>query len=133
MSTDTKREWTFWRRYSFTIVTLGLFIASFAGHWAFGWFAYLDDQAAHGESAEVAGFLVEASRDTLENWQSEFLQLMWQVAGLSFLFHVGSSQSEESDERTEAKLDAILRKLDPQTADKIIDELDRKYARTNAL
>ena len=133
MNTDTKPEWPFWRRYSFTLVTLGLFVVSFAGHWAFGWYAYLDEQAAHGGSAEVAGFLVEAGRDTLENWQSEFLQLVWQVAGLSFLFHVGSSQSEESDERAEAKLDAILRKVDPQTADRIINDLDKRYARTSTL
>jgi hypothetical protein len=28
-----------------------------------------------------------------ENWQSEFLQLMWQVAGLAILLYVGSPQS----------------------------------------
>jgi hypothetical protein len=33
-------------------------------------------------------------RDTLENWQSEFLQLIWQVAGLAILLHVGSPQSK---------------------------------------
>lgn len=26
-------------------------------------------------------------RDTFENWQSEFLQLLWQVAGLAILLH----------------------------------------------
>jgi hypothetical protein len=27
-------------------------------------------------------------RDTFENWQSEFLQLIWQVAGLSYLWYI---------------------------------------------
>ena len=40
----------------------------------------------------------------MENWQSEFLQLMWQVAGLSFLLYVGSPQSKESSERIEEKI-----------------------------
>ncbi len=53
---------------------------------------------------------------TFENWQSEFLQLVWQAVGLSFLLYWGSSQSKESDERIEEKLDALLaeRGIDPQ-------------------
>jgi hypothetical protein len=52
---------------------------------------------------------------TFENWQSEFLQLVWQAAGLALFYHWGSSQSRESDERIEAKIDALLRdrNLDP--------------------
>jgi hypothetical protein len=122
---DTRKPWTFWRRYSYSLVTLALFLAAFGGHWILSWFAYV---AEHG-AGDVAGYLVEVGRDTLENWQSEFLQLIWQVAGLAFLFHVGSSQSEESDERQEEKLDAILRKLDPKDADRLIADLDRKFCR----
>jgi hypothetical protein len=66
-------------------------------------------------------------RDTLENWQSEFLQLLWQVGGLAFLLFIGSPQSKEEDDRIEEKLDAILRKLDPADAERIIAELDGKY------
>jgi Domain of unknown function (DUF6766) len=33
-------------------------------------------------------------RDTLENWQSEFLQLLWQVTGLAILLHVGSPHAD---------------------------------------
>lgn len=46
---------------------------------------------------------------TFENWQSEFLQLIWQAAGLALFLFWGSSQSKESDERLEAKVDALLR------------------------
>ena len=53
-------------------------------------------------------------RDIMENWQSEFLQLIWQVAtaGLSILWYVGSPQSKEWDERKE-KMDMIIKMLDP--------------------
>jgi hypothetical protein len=103
------------------------FLLSLAGHWIFGWFAYVDEQRAHTQPVEVSGYVVETARDTLENWQSEFLQLLWQVGGLAVLLYVGSPQSKEEDDRLEEKLDAILRKLDPEGAKGIIAELDRKY------
>ena len=73
---------------------------------------------------------MEVLRDTFENWQSEFLQLIWQVAGLAFLFFVGSPQSKEGDERIEEKLDLVLKKLDPENAALEIKKLDKKYERT---
>jgi hypothetical protein len=66
-------------------------------------------------------------RDTMENWQSEFLQLMWQVGALSFLWYVASPQSKEGEERKEEKLDLILRRLDPQNAEQLLKELEQKY------
>jgi hypothetical protein len=116
-----------WRRYGYAWVTAAFFLLSLAGHWLFGWFAYLDDQLAHGRPVELSGYAVEMARDTLENWQSEFLQLLWQVGGLAFLLFIGSPQSKEEDDRIEEKLDAILRKLDPADAERVIAELDRKY------
>lgn len=74
-------------------------------------------------------YLVLMGRDTLENWQSEFLQLLWQVGGLAVLLYHGSPQSSEGDERKEAKLDAILRKIDPAKGGELFDALDRKYDR----
>jgi hypothetical protein len=66
-------------------------------------------------------------RDTLENWQSEFLQLIWQVAGLAFLLHVGSPQSKEGDDRMEAKIDAILLAVEPKKGDELLREIDDEY------
>ncbi|MGK9164866.1 hypothetical protein KXR53_01130 [Inquilinus limosus] len=116
-----------WKRYGYGWVTLGFFIISLIGHWLFGWFAYVDEQRQHGAVPEIAAYVVEMSRDTLENWQSEFLQLLWQIGGLAFLLYVGSPQSKEGDDRMEAKLDAILAAVEPEHADAIIDEIDREY------
>ena len=71
-------------------------------------------------------------RDTLENWQSEFLQLLWQVGGLAVLLYVGSPHSGEGDQRQEEKLDAILRAVAPKEADHIIAEIDSHLDRGNA-
>lgn len=107
-------------------VTLMLFICSLALHWLFGWFAYADEQHEHRQEVEVAGYVHEMLRDTFENWQSEFLQLIWQVWGLAILLHVGSPQSKEGDDRIEAKIDLILQKLDPE-AGRHLGEIDDQY------
>jgi lysylphosphatidylglycerol synthetase-like protein (DUF2156 family) len=115
------------KKYSFAWVTLGFLVISLVGHWVFGWFAYVDEQTTHQAPIDFASFVVEMLRDTFENWQSEFLQLLWQVVGLTILLHVGSPQSKDSEERSEAKLDAILRKVDPKGAEETLAGLSRKY------
>jgi hypothetical protein len=117
-----KRKGYFW-------VTLALFLVSVVAHWVFGWYAFVDDQQTHGQLPKFSDFSVQAMRDTMENWQSEFLQLIWQVAGLSFLWYTGSPSSKEGDERKEAKIDRILLKLDPDEAEEFIRQVEQKYPR----
>src|SRR5688500_13492808 len=114
-------------RYGFAWVTGGFFIISLIGHWVFGWFAYVNDQQAHKQPVAASEFVVQMTRDTLENWQSEFLQLLWQVAGLALLLHVGSPQSKEGDDRMEAKIDAILLAVDKKHGDQAIKDIDAHY------
>jgi hypothetical protein len=116
-----------WSRYGFAWITGALFVITLLGHWIFGWFAYAAEQQAHLQPVDVSGYTIQMLRDTLENWQSEFLQLLWQVGGLAFLLHVGSPQSKEGDDRMEAKIDAILLAVEPKKGDELIDEIDREY------
>ncbi|MDB5542189.1 MAG: hypothetical protein JWQ89_3916 [Devosia sp.] len=115
------------KKYGFAWVTLGFLVISLIGHWVFGWFAYVDEQMTHGAPIHVSGYVVELLRQTFENWQSEFLQLLWQVVGLTLLPYVGSPQSKESEDRSEAKPDAILRRVDPDGADKVLAEISRRF------
>ena len=71
---------------------------------------------------------LQMMRDTLENWQSEFLQLLWQIGGLAILLYVGSPQSKEGDDRIEAKIDAILMAVQPDKAEEVLEKIDREYA-----
>jgi hypothetical protein len=116
-----------WKRYGYAWVTAALFLISLTGHWLFGWFAYVGEQHAHAQSVQVSDYTIQMLRDTLENWQSEFLQLIWQVGGLAILLHVGSPQSKEGDDRMEAKLDAILVAVQPDKAEKVLREIDAAY------
>jgi hypothetical protein len=115
------------RAYGFAWVTGGFFLLTLAGHWIFGWFAFASEQLAHGQPVTSSDYLTIMMRDTLENWQSEFLQLLWQVAGLSLLLYVGSPQSKEGDDRIEAKLDALLHRVAPEEAERIIVDIDDRY------
>jgi hypothetical protein len=115
------------KKYGFAWVTLGFLLISLLGHWVFGWFAYVDEQTMHNAPVEAGGYVIEMLRDTFENWQSEFLQLLWQVVGLTILLYVGSPQSKESEDRTEEMLKEILRKVDPDGADNTLNALSRKY------
>ena len=117
-----------WKKYGYAWATLFLFAFSLAGHWLFGWYAFIEEQQEHGMTPEVASYTIQMMRDTLENWQSEFLQLIWQVAGLAYLFYLGSPQSKEGDDRKEEKLDAILRAV-AKDGDDTIKSLDRKYGK----
>ena len=43
------------RAYSYAWITLAFFLLTIAGHWIFGWFAYLDEQKALGQLSELSG------------------------------------------------------------------------------
>jgi hypothetical protein len=122
-----------WRRYSYGWITGGFFLFTVAGHWMFGWFAYLDDQRSVGAAISLSSYTIEMGRDTFENWQSEFLQLLWQVGGLAYFLYIGSPQSEESDQRHEEKLDAILKAVTPKEADRIIGSIDSRLGRKSSI
>ena len=136
MSADARRDShrplkhaSVWKKYGFAWVTGIFFVVALIGHWWLAWEAYVSEQLMHGHEPNVSDYLVEVGRDTLENWQSEFLQLIWQVAGLALLLHVGSPQSREEDDRLEEKLDAILRAVNTKNAERIIAELDDRFDR----
>ena len=119
------------RRYAYAWITIAFFLVSLVLHWWFAWLAFANDAASHGQLPDFSEYLVVAGRDTFENWQSEFLQLLWQVVGLAYFLYVGSPSSKENDDRAEAKLDAIMRMVGGKDAEELIADLDRHYLRTH--
>lgn len=118
------------KKYAYAWLTAGFFAVSLALHWLFGWQAFVQEQQTHGQAAEVGAYLVEMGRDTFENWQSEFFQLLWQVVGLAYFLYVGSPSSKENDDRMEAKVDALIRLVGHERGEALIAELDDRYLRT---
>jgi hypothetical protein len=117
-----------WKK-SYLWITLTFFLGSLILHWLFGWYAFKEEQIAHGQPIAFDNYAIEMLRDTLENWQSEFLQLIWQVAGLAAFLCVGSPSSKEGDERKEEKLDFIIKHLEPERYEELMKGWDKKYPR----
>jgi hypothetical protein len=121
--------------------SLGLFFASlflfaWLGQLVVEWFSYADEQQTHGEHAVFwsTEFWAAFWQSTLENWQSEFLQLSAFVIAAAYLVYKGSSESPDGDERLEAKLDALLRAqgLEPDDVDDALAEKYRSLPKTRA-
>lgn len=117
------------KKYAYAWITLAFFTISIVLHWGFGWLAFVDEAKAHGQAAELTPWLVEMGRDTFENWQSEFLQLLWQVVGLAYFLYVGSPSSKENDDRMEAKIDALLEFVGKEKGARLIREIDETHLR----
>jgi hypothetical protein len=103
-----------WRDYSLSVVLATLFLTAWTLQTITGWFEFQADQHNHGQLAEVLGadgYLWIWARATMENWQSEFLQLLAFVVLTSFLIHKGSHESKDSDEHLRAQLARIERRL----------------------
>jgi len=108
---------SFAKAYGFGLVTVTLFLLSWTGQFFTQLMTVRNEDAQHGQPFHWPDFLSQFFASTFENWQSEFLQLVWQAAGLSLLLFWGSSQSKESDERIEVKIDRLLQEqgIDPSS------------------
>ena len=89
-----------------------LFFLSWGAQAAAQWRTFVQEQQEHNQPATSGEFIVEFGQSTLENWQSEFLQLFSFVVLAAVFIHRGSSESKDSDDRMEAKIDRIVSKLD---------------------
>jgi hypothetical protein len=107
-STDSFATWI--RDRSLGVFFLSLFLISWLAQLVVQWFHFVEEQQDHGESAEFwsGAFWYDFWQATLENWQSEFLQLATFTIGAAYLVYKGSSESPDGEERMEQKLDALL-------------------------
>jgi len=119
------------KKYAYGWITALFFLVSIAGHWIFGWYAFVEEAREHQQVAQVGSYLVEMGRDTFENWQSEFLQLIWQVLGLAYFLYIGSPASKENDDRLEAKVDELMKLVGGAEAERLIAAIDDRYLRTH--
>jgi len=114
MSTSSRPRFT--KAYAFGLVTGLFFLLSWAAQFIFQMMEVRNEAQQHGQQFTWSDFFPQFFQSTFENWQSEFLQLIWQAAGLALFYYWGSSQSKEGDDRLEAKVDALLRErgIDPE-------------------
>jgi hypothetical protein len=104
-------ERSIWREFGLGLALMILFFATWIGHGVAEWQTYTDEQQAHGESTELGDFVSEFGTSTLENWQSEFLQLFAFVTLAALFIHKGSAESKDGEEKIEASLRRIEQHL----------------------
>ncbi len=100
-----------WRNYNLSIVLFALFMSSWIGQFLFQLVEVTNEAQTHGEEFTWSEFWPQFGKATLENWQSEFLQLLTFVVLTAYLIHRGSPESRDSDEHTQASLDRIEKRL----------------------
>ncbi|HEY7756236.1 MAG TPA: DUF6766 family protein [Actinomycetota bacterium] len=101
-----------WANFGLSLAFCGFFLVSWVAHGIAEWGAYVEEQRAHGEAADVTGYVVAFGRSTLENWQSEFLQLFSFVVLAAVLIHRGSAESKDGTDEIQATLKRIEARLD---------------------
>lgn len=103
------------RRWGAVYILLLLFVGSWIGQFFTQLQEFRQDQRTHGEPFVWSQYLIDFSASTFENWQSEWLQLIFQAILLlgakHWLFQVDAVDME----RLENKVDAIAERigLDP--------------------
>lgn len=114
-----------WREFALSIVLGILFLSTWLGHFIAEWQVYVDEQRAHGEPTEYGDFAAAFMQSTLENWQSEFLQLFSFVVLAALYIHKGSAESKDGEEKLEASLRRIEEHLGTLPATAPRDEGER--------
>ena len=100
-----------WRDFGLSLAFCALFLITWAAQGVAQWQTFTDEQKEHNQPIEIGDFSSEFAQSTLENWQSEFLQLFSFVVMSALLIHKGSAESKDSDDRMEEALSRIEDKL----------------------
>ena len=107
IQTQRTRGRSIWREFALGLILMVLFFVTWVGQGIAQWQKFTDEERAHGETPEVGDFVSDFGQSTLENWQSEFLQLFSFVTLAALYIHKGSAESKDSDEKVEASLRRI--------------------------
>jgi hypothetical protein len=91
-----------WRNNGLSIVMLGMFFLLMFGQACSGWQEDNEDRVQHGQHRlSLPAYLASAhfAEATMENWESEFLQMGMFVYLTAFLYQKGSAESKDPDKR----------------------------------
>ena len=104
---NRSRKRSLWREFGLGLTFLILFFTTWVAHLISSWQVFTDQANVDGVSPEIGDFVAEFGQGTLENWQSEFLQLFSFVVMAALFIHKGSAESKDGEEEIEASLRRI--------------------------
>jgi hypothetical protein len=111
-----------WREFGLGLGLMILFFVTWIAHGISEWQTFTDEQREHGESVEVGDFMAQFAQSTLENWQSEFLQLFSFVVLAALYIHKGSAESKDGTDKIESSLRRIEEHLGTLPSNSPTDE-----------
>jgi hypothetical protein len=103
-----------WKNFGLSLGFCSLFFLSWLAHGVAQWQRYTDEQREHNEPVEIGDFIADFSTSTLENWQSEFLQLFSFTIMAAVLIHKGSAESKDGTDRIEMAIKRLEEKLETE-------------------
>lgn len=116
----------YWKNYNLSIVLGFLFLLSWTAQFFVELSQVKQDNLDHNKVFQWSDFWIRFWSSTLQNWQSEFLQLLTFVVLTSFLIHKNSHESQDSDQRIERKIDEILKALKKENVVKELSDKENK-------
>jgi hypothetical protein len=111
IATERSGRRSVWREFGLGLALTVLFFVTWIAHAIAEWQTFTDEQLSHGEPVKAGDFFASFAQSTMENWQSEFLQLFAFVVLAALYVHKGSAESKDSDEKVEASLRRIEERL----------------------
>ena len=99
------------REFGLSYVLMTLFFGAWFGQGITEYQVFTDQQLSQGQTPQLGDFFAEFMQSTLENWQSEFLQLFSFVVLAAIYIHKGSAESRDSSDKIEASLRRIEENL----------------------
>ncbi|GKS60909.1 hypothetical protein YTPLAS21_03670 [Candidatus Nitrosocosmicus sp.] len=116
------------KKRGYLYVTITFFAITWLIHGITAYNQFIQEQQDHQQPVTTNLFWNEFIRQTTENWQSEFLQLSWQIGGLMILFAVASPQDKVGDQRKERILEKILEmEMEKKEYDQFMRNLKEEY------
>jgi hypothetical protein len=106
-----RRGWLHDRALTIALATL--FLLSWIGQFIAQAIEVGHEAQQHGQSFQWGEFWPAFLSATLENWQSEFLQLLMFVVLTAYLIHRGSAESPDGDDELKAMLEELLARTEP--------------------
>jgi hypothetical protein len=118
------------RRWGAVYLLVILFACSWLAQMLTQWSEFRSEQQVHGEPALTSDFVTSFFASTFENWQSEWLQLIFQAILLLGAKHWLFQVDAEDMERLEKKVDAVAERLglDPDEASEPEPEQEQQAA-----
>jgi len=104
---ERSQDRSVWREFSLGLTLMILFVSTWIAHLIAEWQVFTDEELARGSDPEIGDFVAQFAKSTLENWQSEFLQLFSFVVLAALYIHKGSAESKDGAENIEASLRRI--------------------------